>query len=112
MIPLLMNSVRLGLTLLVVHILVYAAFAYLSLRKVFVSLRGTGVFRSCGCRPPTIDQSEDNPKPKSSNLNFNTHDDSFALPTTNATSPTSLPSSTSIAMTLLPDSAARHQSEA
>jgi hypothetical protein len=54
----------------VVHILVYAAFAYLSLRKVFVSLRGTGVFRSCGCRPPTIDQSEDNPKPKSSNLNF------------------------------------------
>jgi hypothetical protein len=41
----------LGISLLVVHLAVYVAFAYLSCYRIWWMLRNAGLCTSCGCRP-------------------------------------------------------------
>jgi hypothetical protein len=42
---------QIGMTLLVIHIIVYAAFAYLAIRRTFEAIRNTGILKCCGCYP-------------------------------------------------------------
>jgi hypothetical protein len=81
------------MTLLVLHLLVYAGFVYLTLTKAFTTLRNMGVFKCCGLMPTNI------VKMPSSSSDTN----SFDLEMQSTSSPVMVPASPMVAMTLLSD---------
>jgi hypothetical protein len=91
-----------GMTLLIIHIIVYGAFAYLSMRKAFDTLRNVGLFKCCGCHPPVVKFKTQQ------DIDGNGHVDSdgssIASPSSSRPSTAATRhASPSVAMTLIPD---------